>query len=117
MVIQELVFNAATGRDEWSVIEIDFDPSQYTTKAGAAKALHKALSALAKASGQNPKIEVILQTPEQAKLSIGSEFWRVIWEAGPYEWAIGASMQCHNMSRDGGWFTEPHYSFDLCFVE
>lgn len=117
MNIYELEYNPMTGSDEEKAIEIDFDPAQHDTKESAAKALHKALSALAEDRGQKPEIEVILQTPEQAEKSGCGRHWRVIWEAGPWEWAIGASFNCHNIRRDSGWYTEPHYSFDLCFVE
>jgi hypothetical protein len=37
-----------------------------------------------------------------------------VWEAGPYEWAIVASLTFMMGKR---WFTEPYYSFDLCFEE
>lgn len=34
--------------------------------------------------------------------------WVVSWEAGPYQWAIGASFLFPQV-------VEPYYSFDLCF--
>ena len=94
---------------------LDFDASKFKTKAGAAKALYKALCKLAKDMGQDSDIEVRLYTPEQSFARGYTTGWQVQWESGPYEWAIGASFQVENYSG-GGWYTEPYYSFDLCFT-
>lgn len=92
--------------------KLNYNPKKYKTKAGAAKALYKALVPVVKSYGQKPESELHIWEPGQNGSS-----WRVSWEAGPYEWAIYASFHISNMSRDGGWFTEPHYSFDLCFTD
>ena len=97
-------------------IEIDFDPKKYKTKAGAAKALYKALCKLSKDFGQNPDYEVQLYSPEQSKERGYTSGWQVVWESGPFEWAITASFYVQNYSN-GGWYTEPYYSFDLCFTD
>ncbi len=112
--LQELVYNPKKGRDVMtSAGKLDFDPQAYKTKANAAKACFEAVKKLAAAHGQNPEIEVALHDPAKSKEMIGYECWRVIWEAGPFEWAIGASMEI-----TGPWgYTEPYYSFDLCFTE
>ena len=93
---------------------LDFDASKYKTKAGAAKALYKVLCKFAKDLGQNPDIEVQLYTPEQSKERGYTSGWQVQWEGGPYQWALGASLQVYN--HKAGWYTEPYYSFDLCFT-
>ena len=97
-------------------IEIGFDPKKYKTKAGAAKAFHKALCKFCKeVYGQNPDIEIFIDSPEESQARGYGKNWRVCWEGGPYEWSIGASMQVQNYFK-GGWYTEPYYSFDLCFT-
>jgi hypothetical protein len=105
-----------------SYVTIDFNPHKYKTVAGAAKGLYKALCKKAAEYGQNPEKEVAILTPYESLKHGTGDNWRVMWEAGPYEWAISASEECHNMSSDNGngrdyWFTEPYYSFDLCFVD
>ena len=97
-------------------MEINFDPKKYKTKAGAAKAFHKALCKFAKeVYGQNPDIEIFIDTPEESQARGYGRNWRVCWEAGPYEWAFGTSFQVVNTCA--GWYTEPYYSFDVCFTE
>tara|TARA_E500000305_G_scaffold107218_2_gene106860 strand:- start:186 stop:533 length:348 start_codon:yes stop_codon:yes gene_type:complete len=92
---------------------LDFNPKEHKTAESAAKALHKALCERAEAEGQKPELEVHIWTPEEEKKRNGHACWRVSWEAGPYEWAIGASFEI-----TGPWgYTEPYYSFDLCFEE
>jgi hypothetical protein len=100
---------------EYGSIELDFEPGSYKTPAGAAKALYRALIKLNMewgASEASAKKEVALFSPEESSARGYGEFWRVMWESGPYEWAIGASFDI----RSDGWFTEPYYSFDLGFV-
>lgn len=89
-------------------IDFNFDPSKYKTAGGAAKAFHRAVREVAKSYDQNPDIEVQIWKPGQD----GNRAWRVAWEAGPFEWAIAAS---EHMRGEWG-YTEPHYSFDLCFA-
>jgi len=98
---------------EFGKIEIDFDPSKYKTAAGAAKAFHKALCKLAKASGANPDYVFLWSPAETASRHMG-ECWKVCWEEGCFEWAIGTSDECR---RPGVWHTEPYYSFDLGFYQ
>jgi len=98
-----------------STINVDFDPAKYKSKSEAAQALHKELCKMAKKLGQDPKTEVFITSPQKsAEMGYGN-CWRVSWEAGPYQWAIGTSFQVLN--REAGWYTEPYYSFDLCFTE
>jgi len=93
-------------------IEVDFEPNDYATKSGAARALHKALTNLEVAIGGCAS-EVILQTPEQSEEYGTGKNWRVIWEGGFYEWALGVDIS----NSKAGWYAEPHYSFDLCFTD
>ena len=93
------------------------DLSSHKTKAGAAKALYNHLCKCAKAEGQNPDMEVIIKTPEEAKTHGVGNCWWVSWEAGPYQWAIGFSLGGRGSNFEAGWYTEPYYGFDLCFTE
>ena len=95
-----------------------FESSKYKSKAGAAKAFHKVICKLAKdIFGHNPDIEVALMTPDRSQECGYGKQWRVMWEAGPYEWAIGVSMSNSGNCYKQGWFTEPYYSFDLGFCD
>mgnify|MGYP000987197211 CR=1 FL=1 len=100
-------------KTDYGTIPFNYNPAAYKTKAGAARGLYKALCEVAKMWGMNPNREVHISSPEQEKARGNHPCWRVSWEAGPYEWAIPMSFQ-----RTGPWgFTEPHYSFDLCFTD
>jgi len=90
---------------------IDYKPSKYKTKAAAAKNLYKALVKFELSIGGNAS-EVIIQTPEESEECGTGKNWRVIYESGIYEWAIAAEIY----NSKAGWYTEPHYSFDLCFT-
>jgi hypothetical protein len=103
--------NMITLGNGFESLTIDYDPKRYKTKAAAAKALHKALTKLELELGGNES-EVIIQTPKESEAGGYGKNWRVIWESGIYEWAIAAEI--HNYKA--GWYTEPYYSFDLCFT-
>tara|TARA_R110000796_G_scaffold1721_1_gene7096 strand:- start:748 stop:1062 length:315 start_codon:yes stop_codon:yes gene_type:complete len=96
---------------DYGEIEIDFDPAKYKTPAGAAKALYKVLSKINKEYGLKDT-EIMLMNPERAEQYSGSKAWAVVWEAGPYEWALGAYFP-----NARGWSAEPYYSFDLHFYK
>ena len=104
------IFNPLLGYDEPVITHrLPLDPSTFATKEAAAKAVYAALCAAAKADGQNPSEEVHIWSPKES----GQGCWYVSWEAGPYLWARGACFQIC-----GPWgYTEPNYSFDLCFTE
>lgn len=110
--IKELVFNRRTGCDEYKpACVIDYNPYLYATIPEAAQAFYEAVRKTAESMGMDPDCEVHLRKPEDKPY--GVEQWVVAWEAGPFEWAIWASG-----SMRGPWgYTEPHYSFDLCFTE
>ncbi len=63
--------------------------------------------------GFQPDIEVHIHTPEQTEARGYGRFWNVSFEAGPFEWAVHASMVIDNPN----WYVEPYYSFDLQFCE
>lgn len=90
---------------------IDFDPSKFSNPADAAKGLYRALVKAAEARGQKAS-EVFISPPAETNEALGYECWRVCWEAGPFDWAVEASFQI----RNGKWYTEPYYGFDLLFV-
>jgi len=92
---------------------LDYDPRNYSTKAGAAKGLYKALAKICKAEGLNPEIEMFIHSPQECEANGYGRNWRVGWESGPYQWAIPLSMEI-----SGSWgYTEPYYGFDLCFTD
>ena len=100
--------------EEGSMV-LDWDPKAYKTKAGAAKSLYKALRKWCEQVGLNPDIECNIWTPEKREKH-GSNYgkhWAVSLEAGPFEWAVHASMVIDNPH----WYVEPYYSFDLQFCE
>ena len=99
---------------EEGTMVIDWNPEKYKTKAGAAKGLYKALCKWCKDVGMTPEIEVHISTPEQNEARGYGRLWCVGLEAGPYEWAVHASLQ---MPFCKWGFCEPYYSFDLQFVE
>jgi hypothetical protein len=98
---------------EYGPIAIDYDPTKYKAKAAAAKALHKALRKVCGDMGGNPDTELFIQTPEESARAGCGHNWRVGWESGPYQWAVGTSFEVENNPH---WYTEPYYSFDLCFT-
>lgn len=93
-------------------LPIDFNPAEYDNPEDAAKAFFEALKPVVEMYGQDPEIECGLRSPAESE----GNGWQVWWEAGPWEWGIVASLEwLHNIKA--GWFTEPYYSFDVCFVE
>ena len=98
-------------------ISIDFRPSAHKTPESAAKAFYEALIPVVTAYGQSPEHELFILTPEEASKREYGNCWVVSWEAGPYRWGINMSLggMWNRNGDNGGWFTEPYYSFDLCF--
>lgn len=97
-------------------LPVQYNPNNYSTCEAAAKAFYEALKPVVRAYGQDPDSELSLFSPERTVQYCGSNEWCVVWEAGPYQWAVGASIE-FMYNRKAGWFTEPYYSFDLCFTE
>lgn len=101
------------------------DLSDYTTAAGAAKALANYLE-------EEWDADVFIVGPDEiAEYRDVSDGWLVSWEGGPFEWSIwltgGASMFTHTLGSTGepevtgfyesnGWIAEPYYPIDLVFT-
>lgn len=87
------------------------DPTTRKTPAAAAKALHKALTKIATDIGitHDENMPKLVRPDTGFSMSPGN--WGVVWEGGPYEWAIPTSLTVSN----DHWHTEPYYSFDLYF--
>jgi hypothetical protein len=101
------------------------------TPAQAAKQLHRHLLKICEGTGQSSKYVTIRKPSE-------SEYggWEVMWEEGPFEWAIAASMGgdiyeaelggtgqrlqptfpgMYETKAERTWFAEPGFSFSLGF--
>ena len=115
--IYELIYDPGKGRDVAHAMEVDYDPGQYKTQEAAAKGLYEALKKFAVEkygfSKELAEGEIMLFDPERAMQYSGTRQWVVVWESGPYQWAVGMSMEI-----SGPWgYCEPYYSFDLCFTD
>jgi hypothetical protein len=77
----------------------------------AALAVHALCVAKAKAEGMKPDIEVAIHSPGQPRHHSQTDCWSVCFEAGPYEWAIDASVH----TPPNRVIAEPYYGFDLSF--
>jgi hypothetical protein len=112
VTIRELVYNPIVGHDQmFDAVVLDYQPHKCGSVEEAAKGLYEALCKAATEMGINPDTEVHIMPPSEKPH--GYSQWVVSWEAGPSYWAIGASC-----AVTGPWgYTEPHYPFDLCFVE
>lgn len=77
-----------------------------------AKAVHRAVVQCAEFEGQRAAVETTIRKPGETRHFADTTCWVVAWEAGPYEWAISASMLIGEIT---GKVVEPFYSFDLCF--
>ena len=71
----------------------------------AAVAVHKICCDYAKAAGMKPSIEVAFRHK-------GEGHWYVGFEAGPYEWAVAATLM-----HSGPVLAEPYWSFDIDFYD
>ena len=100
------------------------------TPRGAAHATYRALMKYAK-KWDWPTSDLVLWDPDRAELAGFSRSWSICWESGPYEWgtnlSMGESMTAGEFNGYGSsppeidlmgspdWFTEPYWSFSLCF--
>lgn len=66
-------------------------------------------------AGFKPGWEVLIFPPEQTTHE-GSGMWRICWESGPYGWGVGSGVVPARYREGANWYTEPHFSFDLCWV-
>jgi len=83
------------------------------TPHAAALAVHALCAAKAKAENMKPDIEVAIHSPGQERHHSHTNCWSVCFEAGPYDWAVDASLNAFG----GKVFAEPYYGFDLSFYE
>lgn len=102
--------------ESYTKLKINYNPDNYLTCEAAAKAFYEALKPAVIAEGQNPDSELFIRSPEETETAGYGRYWQVSWEAGPYEWAVVASLS-GLYSRKNGWYTEPYYGFDVCFTE
>lgn len=98
--------------------------TEFTTRVGtaiwtaitphaAALAVHALCRAKATADGMKPDIECAIRAPGEPRHHDAIDCWSVCFEAGPYEWAIDASLH----SPPNRVIAEPYYGFDLSFYE
>lgn len=85
-----------------------------STPRDAARRVYKVCVQAAKAWGMKPDIEVAIRKPGEPRHHSSTGCWSVVFEAGPYQWAVAASL---NVDTKGKVLAEPYYSFDLCFSE
>ncbi len=78
----------------------------------AARDTYETCRKAAEAWGMKPEIEVSIRAPGERRHHDHINCWSVSFEAGPYEWAIAASL---SVNTRGKVLAEPYYSFDLCF--
>ncbi len=88
--------------------------SAAATPAEAAESVYRACVDAANAWGMTPAIEVAIRKPGERRHHDDINCWSVVFEAGPYQWAVAASL---NVDTKGKVLAEPYYSFDLCFSE
>lgn len=113
------------------------DLSKYKTAAGAAKAVHRFIVEGIKREMEwhekegltyrGPDLKyVILRRPDDADETWARGAWHVLWEEGPYEWAVCrysgiASEEGYGACGDKiigdpqGGYAEPGFSFSLVF--
>lgn len=84
--------------------------------AQAAANVYELCIAKAKADGMKPDIEVAIHRPDQERHHSEIHTWGVCFEAGPYDWAVDASIEAvsHGPCKV---YAEPYYGFDLSFYE
>lgn len=87
--------------------------SKATDPEAAARATYEACCKAAEAWGMKPEIEVSIRKPGEPRHHGDIDCWSVAFEAGPYEWAVAASL---SVDTRGNVLAEPYYSFDLCFT-
>lgn len=82
------------------------DPEQ------VAQAVSRVVRSFASDIGMNPDIECDFVKPGDQKHIPAQNGWTVVFEAGPFDWAISASM---TIIEETGVSCEPYHGFDLTF--
>ena len=101
--------NITDTRDVVNYINDNFKGNSFKTPTEGAKGFYDFLKNMVVANGGKADQVSLLKIEKEDGFS-----YRVSWEDGPYQWAIGA---CYSVCRStGDWFTEPQHSFDLDFV-
>ena len=77
-----------------------------------ARAVYETVRKFAKDIGMNPDTETDFLKPGEQKHIPAQNGWTVVFEAGPYDWAIEASFAIIEAT---GLSVEPYYGFDLTF--
>lgn len=106
--------NTTIIRTDEGIIRLNYNPRDFKSAEAAAKGLYEALKPVVRSFGQNPGTELALMSPKEAKEHNQVEGWWVIWEAGPFEWGIIASLTDFHTAD---WWTEPYWGFDLIFYD
>lgn len=81
----------------------------------AAREAYAYVRELSAKMGQDPDIETSIFAPGEREESDGS--WWVIWESGPYDWAIEVSLDGRRRTYAENWYCETYWGFDLIFVD
>jgi hypothetical protein len=77
-----------------------------------ARAVDKTCRDFARETGMNPDIECAFHEPGQQRHIPKADGWTVVFEAGPYDWAVEVSMEIIALT---GLSCEPYFGFDLTF--
>ena len=110
-IFDEEMFTCKT-ISEWLVDAICAIPMAERKAEAMARAAYETLRTLATEMDMNPDSEVHLRAPGEPRHFDAENSWCVVWEAGPYQWAIGASLA---ITMGAQKLCAPYYSFDLCF--
>lgn len=119
---------------------VTIDLTECDTPEDAARTMHAGIlahieadRALTEALGMDPAKYcpnpecVIIRAPGDEDESWAARAWHVLWEEGPYDWAMAASeggrlpeagptvVMPHNAGK--AWIAEPGFSFSLCFSD
>lgn len=84
------------------------------TPRGAATAFYNEIVKACLAEGLKPEIETALWSPAEAARRGYARLWTVVWESGPYEWAI---TEAGKQSHIGTVYVEPYNSHMLTFCK
>lgn len=98
------------GRIKQAVAALAAD--QRTNPEQVARTVYKACRDFARETGMKPEIECDMRGPAEQRHIPKANGWTVVFEAGPYDWAIDASMEIIALT---GLSVEPYYGFDLTF--
>lgn len=90
----------------------DLPPDGRTNPETLARTVDKACRDFASETGMKPEIECDFREPGAQRHIPAANGWTVVFEAGPYDWAVEVSMELIALT---GVTCEPYYGFDLTF--